>query len=163
MRSANEDFILPLSQSIRGKDGTMMDTLKVNKGTGIFIRTFSNPQCPRPRRACRRMWRGQGQRYGAECTAINCLNTSTDIWGPDAEDFRPERHFTSKEVPADMAAHRKAVPGVYGSILTFLGGQRNCIGYRFALAEMKVILFVLMRGLVFEELPSKPKIEKKSA
>jgi cytochrome P450 len=52
---------------------------------------------------------------------------------------------------------------VYGSILTFLGGQRNCIGYRFALAEMKTILFVLMRNLVFEELPSKPKIEKKSA
>lgn len=95
--------------------------------------------------------------------AINCLNTSKDIWGPDAEEFKPERHFANKEVPAELAAQRKAVPGVYGSILTFLGGQRNCIGYRFALAEMKTILFVLMRNLVFEELPSKPKIEKKSA
>jgi cytochrome P450 len=56
-----------------------------------------------------------------------------------------------------------AVPGTWGNILTFLGGTRNCIGYRFAIAEIKVILFVLMRGLEFEELGSKPKIEKKSS
>lgn len=90
------------------------------------------------------------------------MNTSTEVWGPDADDFKPERHF-KQDLPAGMAANRKAVPGVWGNILTFLGGTRNCIGYRFALAEMKVILFVLMRHLTFEELPSKPKIEKKSA
>ena len=101
-------------------------------------------------------------------SAINALNTSTDIWGPDAEAFNPDRHLVASDkeddgLAAKTAAQRKSVPGVWGNILTFLGGTRNCIGYRFALAEMKVILFVLMRNLVFEELPSKPKIEKKSA
>lgn len=131
VRGAAEDFVLPLSTPIKGRDGRIMDQLKVNKGTGIFL-------------------------------PISALNTSTEVWGPDADDFKPERHF-EQDLPAGMAANRKAVPGVWGNILTFLGGTRNCIGYRFALAEMKVILFVLMRHLTFEELPSKPKIEKKSA
>jgi hypothetical protein len=36
-------------------------------------------------------------------------------------------------------------------------------GYRFALVEIKAILFVLMRNLSFEELAHKPKIEKKAS
>ena len=28
-----------------------------------------------------------------------------------------------------------AIPGVWGNILTFIGGSRSCIGYRFALVE----------------------------
>jgi cytochrome P450 len=84
------------------------------------------------------------------------INKLTSIWGDDAAEFKPERHL-----PPPEAAH--AIPGVWGNSLTFLGGQRNCIGYRFALAEMKAILFVLIRSLRFEELPSKPEIEKKSS
>ena len=59
--------------------------------------------------------------------------------------------------------HPSAVPGVWGNLLSFLGGARSCIGYRFALAEMKAILFVLLRSLEFAELPSHPVIEKKSS
>ena len=47
--------------------------------------------------------------------------------------------------------------------MSFLGGSKNCIGYRFALAEMKAILFVLLRSFQFEELQSKPVIERKTA
>lgn len=94
----------------------------------------------------------------ADLSAIANVNKSKAIWGPDAEEFNPDRHLGgSKSIAAGT------VPGVWGNILTFLGGARNCIGYRFALAEIKVILFVLIRNLTFEELPSKPKIEKKSA
>jgi len=89
-------------------------------------------------------------------SAIMSVNKLTSIWGEDANEFRPERHL-----PPPDTAH--AIPGVWGNLLTFLGGQRNCIGYRFALAEMKAILFVLIRGFKFEELASKPEIEKKSS
>ncbi|WWC91011.1 uncharacterized protein L201_005951 [Kwoniella dendrophila CBS 6074] len=87
------------------------------------------------------------------------VNTSVEIWGEDAEQFNPDRFLKS----TDTNSNRNSVPGVWGNLLTFLGGTRNCIGYRFALAEIKVILFVLIRSLEFEELPSKPKIEKKAS
>ena len=85
------------------------------------------------------------------------VNTMTDVWGPDAEDFNPDRYASLG--PEAM----KDVPGVWGGLMTFLGGARACIGYRFALAEMRAILFVLLRTFEFQELRSKPKIQKKSA
>lgn len=88
--------------------------------------------------------------------AIMNVNHSTEIWGEDAKEFNPDR-FEVGGIPG------KSVPGVYGNLLTFLGGARNCIGYRFAIAEIKVIIFVLMRTFSFEELASKPKIEQKSS
>ncbi|KAJ7823772.1 hypothetical protein B0H13DRAFT_1658887, partial [Mycena leptocephala] len=35
-------------------------------------------------------------------------------------------------------------------ILTFLGGPRACIGFRFSLVELKALLFTLVRSLEFE-------------
>lgn len=84
------------------------------------------------------------------------VNRSEEIWGPDANTFNPDR-FDHNGIPTAN------VPGVYGNLLTFLGGARNCIGYRLAIAEVKIILFVLLRSLKFEELPSKPEIEAKSS
>jgi hypothetical protein len=42
--------------------------------------------------------------------------------------YRPDRWF--KDISG-----RNVVPGVWGNLLTFLGGARSCIGYRFALVE----------------------------
>lgn len=44
----------------------------------------------------------------------------------------------------------RGVPGVWAHLFTFLAGPRNCIGFRFALAEMKALLFVLVRAFEFE-------------
>ncbi|KAF9036814.1 cytochrome P450 [Panaeolus papilionaceus] len=71
------------------------------------------------------------------------LNVSKDIWGDDASEFRPERWF---EVPE--AAMQ--IPGIWGNLFTFLGGPRACIGYRFAIVEMKAILFTLLRAFQLE-------------
>ncbi|KAJ7443571.1 cytochrome P450 [Mycena latifolia] len=61
-----------------------------------------------------------------------------------AKEFIPER-WESKESPI-----ANAIPGVWGNMLTFLGGPRSCIGYRFALVEMKALLFTLIRDFEFE-------------
>jgi hypothetical protein len=42
--------------------------------------------------------------------------------------FRPERWEASTPIS-------NSIPGVWGHMLTFLGGPRGCIGYRFALVE----------------------------
>ncbi|KAJ6533380.1 cytochrome P450 [Mycena vulgaris] len=72
---------------------------------------------------------------------IGELNRDLKIWGPDAKEFIPERW----ESPIT-----NTIPGVWGHMLTFLGGTRNCIGYRFSLVEMKALLFALVRDLEFE-------------
>ncbi|KAJ7235241.1 cytochrome P450 [Mycena rebaudengoi] len=71
------------------------------------------------------------------------LNRDAEIWGPDALEFKPERWEASTPVT-------NSIPGVWGHMLTFLGGPRGCIGFRFSLVEMKALLFTLVRGLEFE-------------
>ena len=74
------------------------------------------------------------------------INRSEALWGKDALDFkyvysvswskllighnwdRPERWESSNEAAS-------AIPGVWGNMLTFLGGPHACIGYRFSLVE----------------------------
>ncbi|WVO15485.1 hypothetical protein L204_103143 [Cryptococcus depauperatus] len=132
MRETSRDVVVPLGTPVKGRDGTMIESVNLKKGIDIFIPVIG-------------------------------LNRLSMIWGPDAAEFKPERFLS---FPSDNGSTRfepMNVPGVWGNLLTFLGGTRNCIGYRLALAEIKVILFVLMRSFEFEELQSKPQIEKKTS
>ncbi|KAF4578374.1 hypothetical protein EYR36_000181 [Pleurotus pulmonarius] len=74
---------------------------------------------------------------------VLAMNRSKSIWGEDAWEFRPERW----ESPPD-AAHD--IPGVWGNTLAFMGGPRACIGWRFAVTEMKALLFTLVRSFELE-------------
>ncbi|RUS22954.1 cytochrome P450 [Endogone sp. FLAS-F59071] len=64
------------------------------------------------------------------------------IWGEDSEEFKPERWF---EKPATEISPHEYLP--------FLVGPRHCIGYKFALMEMKVILGILITQFEFAEVP----------
>ncbi|KAJ6567804.1 cytochrome P450 [Mycena sp. CBHHK59/15] len=74
---------------------------------------------------------------------ILAVNTDTGLWGPDAGEFKPERW---DNVPEAVSA----IPGVWANLLTFFAGPHNCIGFRFSLAEMKALLFTLIRAFEFE-------------
>ncbi|KAF8626325.1 hypothetical protein AX15_004986 [Amanita polypyramis BW_CC] len=74
---------------------------------------------------------------------IQAINRAENIWGEDAREFKPERW----EIVPQAAS---SVPGVWGNLLTFLGGPHACIGYRFSIVEMKAILFTLLRAFEFE-------------
>ncbi|KAJ7717342.1 cytochrome P450 [Mycena metata] len=74
---------------------------------------------------------------------ILALNRDSAIWGPDAQQFIPERWERSSPIST-------SIPGLWSQMLTFLGGPRACIGYRFSLVELKALLFTLVRGLEFE-------------
>ncbi|KAH7913429.1 cytochrome P450 [Hygrophoropsis aurantiaca] len=78
---------------------------------------------------------------------IQAINKSQSIWGGDAQMFRPERW----QNPPDEI---KAIQGLYSNTLTFLSGTRGCIGYKFALAEIKIFLYTLVRDLEFSIDPS---------
>ncbi|OSD00668.1 cytochrome P450 [Trametes coccinea BRFM310] len=74
---------------------------------------------------------------------ILSLNRCKKLWGEDAREFKPERW----EHPPEALS---SVPGVWGHMLTFLGGPRACIGYRFSIVEMKALVYTLVRSLEFE-------------
>ncbi|KAJ7195116.1 cytochrome P450 [Mycena pura] len=76
--------------------------------------------------------------------AIAAANHNKRIWGADALEFRPERWTNGK---ADSATTKMC--GVYGNTMTFLGGGRSCIGFKFAELEMKVLACVLLRTFKF--------------
>ncbi|KAG2159211.1 cytochrome P450 [Suillus bovinus] len=59
---------------------------------------------------------------------ILAINRSEAIWGTDAKEFNPDRWASLPEATSQ-------VPGVWGHLMTFLGGPRACIGYRFSLVE----------------------------
>ncbi|KAI0360867.1 cytochrome P450 [Trametes cingulata] len=74
---------------------------------------------------------------------ILAMHRSKEIWGDDVLEFKPERWQSPPEAIASM-------PGVWGHLLSFIGGPRACIGYRFSLVELKAILFTLVRAFEFE-------------
>ncbi|KAH9951981.1 cytochrome P450 [Amylocystis lapponica] len=88
--------------------------------------------------------------------SITAVNRAKALWGEDAFEFKPERW----ENPTDAAA---GVPGVWAHLLSFLGGPRACIGYRFSLVEMKALLFILVRAFEFELAVAPEDIVKRSA
>jgi len=60
----------------------------------------------------------------------------TSVWGPDAEEYRPER-FIDK----DTGKLKVVSPFKF---FTFLAGPRQCLGMRFAMLEMKSAMAAIM-------------------
>ncbi|KAJ7678518.1 cytochrome P450 [Mycena rosella] len=116
-RMAMEDDVLPLGMPYIDKNGREHDSLLQHS---------------------RRIPKGQIMHI-----PILAVNTDKDIWGEDADQFKPERW---EQVP-DTA---NTVPGVWANLLTFFAGPHNCIGFRFTITEQKAILFTLIRAFEFE-------------
>ncbi|KAJ6612448.1 cytochrome P450 [Mycena sp. CBHHK59/15] len=77
-------------------------------------------------------------------------NRLKSVWGPDAEDWKPERWLKGElhhKVDPDIR-----LPGVFAGTLSFLGGARSCVGtsgYKFAQIEIKIILVALLSRFRF--------------
>ncbi|KAJ7580805.1 cytochrome P450, partial [Mycena floridula] len=81
---------------------------------------------------------------------VRAINTSEMFWGPDAEEFRPERWLESE---SDSGANDIQS---YRHILTFITRPRECLGKTFALTEFKSVLSVIIRNYILE-FPDGPK------
>ncbi|TBU46705.1 cytochrome P450 [Dichomitus squalens] len=114
-REAQRDMILPLSEPIRGLDGTLMTEIPVPKGTVVHVGVLGS-------------------------------NMNRRTWGEDAWEWKPERWLA----PLPEAVAEAHIPGVYSNLMTFIGGGRACIGFKFSQLEMKVVLSLLVSTFVFE-------------
>ncbi|KAL7277334.1 hypothetical protein ACG7TL_009192 [Trametes sanguinea] len=139
MRVASVDDVIPISAPLVDRRGQTCEYIRVRRGDIISI-------------------------------PIQALNKSSEAWGADAEAFHPER-WMRDSVSTDVddiltrQGRRAMVQGLWGHMLTFGGGtpvngNRSCIGYRFALSEIKIFLYVLVRDLGFSIDPNL-EIEKK--
>lgn len=70
---------------------------------------------------------------------FSMLHRNEAIWGPEADKFNPE-NFSRENIA-------KRHPN---SFIAFSGGQRNCVGLKFANLSMKVILFKLLKAYRLE-------------
>ncbi|KAI0263461.1 cytochrome P450 [Gloeopeniophorella convolvens] len=66
-------------------------------------------------------------------------NRLPQIWGEDSDDFRPERFL-------DTEKEKHTSVGVFGNLINFSSGTRTCLGWRFSVLEMQVIIVSLLEN-----------------
>ncbi|KAJ3480633.1 hypothetical protein NLI96_g8209 [Meripilus lineatus] len=64
--------------------------------------------------------------------SVRGCNRNKEIWGEDADEWKPERWLS----PLPEAVTIARIPGVYSNLMTFAGGGRSCIGFKFSQLEM---------------------------
>ncbi|KAK1227410.1 hypothetical protein PQX77_009595 [Marasmius sp. AFHP31] len=92
--------------------------------------------------------------------SIAAYNRSKEVFGEDAHVFRPERWLEN-----DSAESQKGVGtsvGVFANLLTFSGGVRSCIGWRFAVLELQTFLVELVGNFEFSTTPECDNIRREA-
>ncbi|KDR75313.1 hypothetical protein GALMADRAFT_249339 [Galerina marginata CBS 339.88] len=79
--------------------------------------------------------------------SIAAYNRNTEIFGDDAHVYNPDRWFR------DSGEKKGPTLGVYGNLLTFAGGVRTCIGWRFALYEVLALTFEIINNFELSVTP----------
>ncbi|KAJ7851523.1 cytochrome P450 [Mycena olivaceomarginata] len=83
------------------------------------------------------------------------LNTDPDVWGPDADQFIPERWLAA----GGKASATEGLPrGPWGNVSNFADGPCHCIGWRLVVKETKLIVGALVKN--FELRDTGAKVEK---
>ncbi|KAF8984960.1 cytochrome P450 [Cyathus striatus] len=78
-------------------------------------------------------------------SAIQSYHRSTATWGEDADCFMPSRWLQNGSQHENGASI-----GPYANLVTFWGGSRTCIGWRYAILEMQVMLCELIGNFSFD-------------
>ncbi|KAJ3804415.1 cytochrome P450 [Lentinula aff. lateritia] len=101
----------------------------------------------------------------AVIVSLSNSNRNSDLWGEDADEWKPERWLS----PLPKALVEARIPGVYSHLMTFLGGGRSCMyvlqprlielnksnavitdsGFKFSQLEMKVVISTLVEKFQF--------------
>ncbi|KAF7336151.1 Cytochrome P450 [Mycena venus] len=81
--------------------------------------------------------------------AISSYQRFDSHWGKDAHEFHPYRWL-------DGSISQREAVGPYANLLTFLGGPRTCLGWRFAISELQIIFCEVVGRFSFTEPEDEP-------
>ncbi|KAL0955684.1 hypothetical protein HGRIS_001908 [Hohenbuehelia grisea] len=90
-------------------------------------------------------------------TSVAGYNRNKQVFGEDAHIFNPERWLNG------TVELKETRLGAYANILTFAGGVRTCIGWRFAVLELHVFLSELISNFEFALTPEAQHIRREAA
>ncbi|KAJ7810337.1 cytochrome P450 [Mycena leptocephala] len=127
-RLAFHDDVVPLGTPLTDTRGKVHESVRVRKGDMVVI----------PILALNRDVASGARTHGVCVRIFLVLAVNLDLFTnttPDLNGGKPRRRA-------------RAPSQVWGNMLTFLGGPRSCIGFRFSLDEG--LIFTLVRGLEFE-------------
>ncbi|PBK83187.1 cytochrome P450 [Armillaria gallica] len=82
--------------------------------------------------------------------SLYTYNRLPSVWGDDADKWNPERFLHPTGI-------RETNLGMYANLMSFGGGVRACIGWKYAVMEMQVLVAELLR--TFEFSPSEEGLE----
>lgn len=85
--------------------------------------------------------------------SIAAYNRIPELWGEDADVWDPTRFLNGED-------DKEVKIGVYANVMTFSGGTRGCLGWRFSLVEMQAIVFDLIENFKFALPPEKVEIRR---
>ncbi|KAG0230597.1 hypothetical protein BGW42_000861 [Actinomortierella wolfii] len=83
-----------------------------------------------------------------------CMARVTDIWGPDAYEFRPERWLISDNTTKSPFGKFKNENSF--KFNSFNGGPRICLGQQFSTLEAMVTTIYVLQNFEFELMPNHP-------
>ncbi|KAL0572168.1 hypothetical protein V5O48_009796 [Marasmius crinis-equi] len=89
--------------------------------------------------------------------SVSGYNRNPAVFGDDAHVFRPERWLHE-----ESGSRKTTAVGVYANLLTFSGGIRSCIGWRFAVLELQTFLVELVGNFEFSLTPQCDKIRREA-
>ncbi|KAJ6557041.1 cytochrome P450 [Mycena vulgaris] len=75
--------------------------------------------------------------------AIASFQRLESFWGADSHQFKPQRWLEGSPYKGETSV------GPYANLLSFLGGPRTCLGWRFAILEMQVFICELVGKFSF--------------
>ncbi|KAJ3530952.1 hypothetical protein NMY22_g8359 [Coprinellus aureogranulatus] len=80
------------------------------------------------------------------CIIASLIHCNRDplIWGPDANEWKPERWLG----PLPESVTNTRVPGIFSHLMSFIGGSRSCIGFKFSQLEMSALSPSYLKGMI---------------
>lgn len=135
-RMVVEKVTVPLSEPVTGRNGELITELTLDSGTAVRLRE-----------------QARLSETTADDVAMLNINADPRVYGGDAHMFRPERHLEDNKMAGQDYG------GAWGNHISFSGGPQGCVGFRFAVAEIKALLVVILRAYRVSE-PTRQSVQR---